>query len=120
MPRSLPLLQDLSPICCPPLGSRQPLGTDDANALAVRLKSLADPARLRLLDYTLDQPQQEASTSELALHLGLSEPTVSHHLKTLASAGLLTKTRRGMTVYYRIVPEAIHAIAKALHINASC
>jgi ArsR family transcriptional regulator len=45
----------------------------------------------------------------------LSEPTVSHHLKTLEKAGLVTKERRGMSVHYQVVPEAIHAIARVLH-----
>lgn len=89
----------------------------DAVALAVRLKALADPARLQLLAYILDQPAQESSTSALAPIVKLSEPTVSHHLKTLQASGLLTKERRGMNVYYRVVPEAIHAISRALHVN---
>lgn len=88
----------------------------EAVALAVRLKALADPIRLRLLVFMLDQPAQEACTCDLAPHVGVSEPTVSHHLKTLESAGLVTKERRGMNVHYQVVPEAIHAIAKALHI----
>jgi ArsR family transcriptional regulator len=85
--------------------------------LAVRLKALADPARLQLLAYILDQPGQEACTCNLAPIVNLSEPTVSHHLKKLEGSGLLTKERRGMNVYYRVVPEAIHAIARALHVN---
>lgn len=120
MPRPLPLLEDTSPICCAPLDAHQTLTPDDAVALAVRLKALAEPARLRLVSYLLDQPGQEASTGELARHVGLSDPTVSHHLTTLESAGLLTKQRRGMSVYHHVVPEAIHAIARALHINACC
>lgn len=116
VPKSLPVLIDTSPIRRLPLGGEGTLTDADAVALAVRLKSLADPVRLRLLDYMLDQPAQEACTCELAPHVGLSEPTVSHHLKKLESAGLLTKERRGMSVYYRVVPEAIHAIAQALHV----
>lgn len=117
MPRPLPLLDDAAPICCAPLGTAQSMSEADALALALRLKALADPVRLRLLGYMLDQPGQEACTCELAPHVGLSDPTVSHHLKKLESAGLLTKERRGMSVYYRVVPEAIHAIAAALHVT---
>lgn len=121
MPRSLPLLEDTSPICCAPLDAPGQLSPQDALALAVRLKALADPTRLLLLSHLLSRPGQEASTGELARHVGLlSDPTVSHHLTTLESAGLLTKQRRGMSVYHRVVPEAIHAIARALHINACC
>lgn len=116
MPKPLPVLVDTSPICCAPLGSAPSISAEDAVALAVRLKALADPIRLRLLVFMLDQPGQEACTCDLAPHVGLSDPTVSHHLKTLESAGLVTKERRGMSVHYQVVPEAIHAIAKALHI----
>ena len=120
VPKHLPLLEDAAPICCPPLDAPQSMTPDDALALALRLKALADPVRLRLLGYLLDQPDQEASTREMARHVALSYPTVSHHLKTLESAGLLTKERRGMSVYHRVIPEAIHAIAQALHINSCC
>ena len=117
MPKPLPVLVDVSPICCTPLGTSPPLDLDDAVALAVRLKALADPARLQLLAFLLDQPGQEACTCNMAPIVNLSEPTVSHHLKKLEASGLLTKERRGMNVYYRVVPEAIHAIARALHVN---
>ena len=121
VPTPLPVLtdatqSDASAICCTPLAGDGTLSADDAADLALRLKSLADPVRLRLLDYMLDQPGQEACTCELAPHVGLSEPTVSHHLKKLESAGLLTKERRGMSVYYRVDPAAIHSIAQALHV----
>ena len=89
----------------------------DAHALAVRLKALADPVRLQLLSYMLEQPTQEACTCELAPLVHLSDPTVSHHLKTLEGAGLVTKERRGMNVHYKVVPQAIHAIAVALHLK---
>lgn len=117
VPKPLPVLEDTSPICCSPLGATQPMTVDDAVGLAVRLKALADPVRLQLLDYMLDQPDQEACTCDLAPHVGLSDPTVSHHLKTLEAAGILRKERRGMSVHYQVVPEAIHAIARALHVT---
>lgn len=117
MPKPLPVLVDVSPICCMPLGANPSLDRDDAIALAVRLKALADPARLQLLAYILSQPGLEACTCTMAPLVNLSEPTVSHHLKKLEMSGLLTKERRGMNVYYRGVPEAIHAIATALHVN---
>lgn len=116
MPKPLPVLEDASPLCCTPLGAAAPMSPDEAVALAIRLKALADPIRLQILSYMLDQPDQEACTCELAPHVGLTDPTVSHHLKKLEAAGLLTKERRGMSVHYRVVPEAIHAIARALHI----
>ena len=114
MPKTLPALDDASPICCPPLGNGRRLTSDDAVALAIRLKALADPVRLQLIAHLLAQPDQEACTCDLAPVVRLSEPTVSHHLKKLEGSGFLTKERRGMSVHYRVVPEAIRAIANAL------
>ena len=106
MPKPLPLLQDASPICCAPLGSTQGrLSADDAVALAVRLKALADPARLRLVDHLLAQPDREACTCDLAPVIGLSE---------LLAAGLVSKRRDGMNVHYRLVPDAVNAVARVL------
>jgi ArsR family transcriptional regulator len=117
MPKALPLLQDLSPICCAPIGSSPALSAADALGLALRLKALADPIRLQLLVHMLNQPGREACTCELAPLVELSEPTVSHHLKKLEGAGLVIKERRGMSVYYQVVPESIHAIAETLHLK---
>lgn len=117
MPKTLPLLDDKAPICCAPLGAAQVLSEQDALALALRLKALADPTRLRLLAYILDQSGQEACTCDLAPLVGLTDATVSHHLKKLESAGLVTKERRGMNVHYRVVSEAVRAIADALHLS---
>ena len=119
MPKTLPLLTDASPVCCPPLGSASGrLTEDDAVALAVRLKALADPARLRLVDHLLAQPGFEACTCDLAPVVGLSEPTVSHHLKQLLTAGMVTKRRDGMNVHYKVAPEAVTALLRAL--NPDC
>lgn len=117
VPKPLPVLLDISPVCIAPLGNAPTMSKADAEALAVRLKALADPIRLQLLSYMIEQPTQEACTCELAPLVQLSDPTVSHHLKTLEGAGLVTKERRGMNVYYKVVPEAIHAIAVALHLK---
>ena len=116
MPKSLPLLVDASPLCCTPLGSSDPLSDADALDLALRLKALADPVRLRLVALLLDQPSAEACTCDLAPAVGLSDPTVSHHLKRLEAAGIVAKERRGMNVFYRVVPEALHAIARVLNV----
>jgi DNA-binding transcriptional ArsR family regulator len=117
MPKTLPILQDVQPICCPPLENAAGLSQDDAIALAVRLKALADPARLRIVNLLLEQLTAGLSTRELAPKLGLSEPTVSFHLRTMLEAGLVTKDRDGATVHYRVVPEAIQAIAVVLHLT---
>ncbi len=117
VPKTLPLLLDARPICCPTLEDPAGISDADATALAVRLKALADPARIRLLSLLLDRLGEGASTRELAPLLALSEPTVSHHLHTLLNSGLVAKDRQGTTVYYRVVPEAIQAIARVLHLT---
>ena len=117
VPKTLPMLLDTTPICCPTLEDPSGLSEADATSLAIRLKALADPARLRLVSLLLDRLGHGASTRELAPLLGLSEPTVSHHLHTLLDSGLVAKDRQGTTVYYRVVPDAIKAIAGVLRIT---
>ena len=100
--RSQPLLEDASPICCAPLGATPRLDPQDAVALAARLNALADPGRLQLVAQLLGSENWEACTCDMAPTVGLSDATVSHHLKQLLLAGLVTKRRDGMNVYYRL------------------
>src|SRR4051794_13783360 len=80
----LPVLQKVPTAveCCAPL-AQSPLSSQEAHELASRFKALADPARLRLLSLLLDSNGQEACTCDLTEPLGLSQPTVTHHLKRL-------------------------------------
>lgn len=98
--------------CAPVLQAR--LGRAAAAQLASRFKAIADPARLRLLSFIAAQPSGEACVCHLMKPLGLSQPTVSHHLKVLHDAGLLARDRRGTWVYYRIVPDQLAALREAL------
>lgn len=100
-------------VCCVPLMDA-PLTDADALQMAQVFKALADPARLRLLSLIAAQPDGEACNCELIEPLGLSQPTVSHHLKVLHDTGLLTRERRGQWVYYRIVAEQLAAVRSAL------
>ncbi|HEX5937003.1 MAG TPA: metalloregulator ArsR/SmtB family transcription factor [Actinomycetota bacterium] len=109
MTTSLPLLQD----CCSPLLST-PLAEGEAETLASALQVLADPARLRLLSLIAACPNAEACGCDLTAPIGLSQPTVSHHLKVLHEAGLLDRERRGKWVYYRVRPEPLASIRSAL------
>ncbi|MCP9888473.1 helix-turn-helix transcriptional regulator [Cyanobium sp. ATX 6A2] len=104
-------------LASPVLGRSVPMDPDAAHGLALRLKALADPVRLKLLDHLLVCPSQEDCTCNLAPLVQLSEPTVSHHLKKLQRCGFLTKERRGMSVYYRVSPRAIDAVAGALRVG---
>jgi len=99
--------------CCPPL-LREPLSAEDAAALASLLKVLADPARLRLINLITAHPGSEACVCELTGPLGLTQPTVSHHLKVLHQAGLLEREQRGIWVFYRLLPGRLETLRQAL------
>lgn len=88
---------------CPPLLAG-PLDTAEAAELAAALKVLAEPARLRLLSLIQSQPSSEACVCHLTGPLGLTQPTVSHHLKVLLDAGLVEREQRGSWAFYRVVP----------------
>ena len=93
---------------------REPLTPEAATALARSLKALADPARLRLLSLVAAHEGGEACVCDLTEPVGLSQPTISHHLKVLVDAGLLTRDKRGVWAYYSLVPGALDALADLL------
>jgi len=99
--------------CCVPL-VREPLSVDAATDLARRIKALADPARLRLVSLVAAHKGGEACVCELTEPLGLSQPTISHHLKILVDAGLLARDKRGVWAYYALVPGALDSLAAVL------
>ncbi|MCK9902610.1 transcriptional regulator [Parafrankia colletiae] len=96
--------------CCTPL-SRAPLSAEEADTLVAVLKAIAVPTRLRLLSMIYARDGGEACVCELTEPLGLTQPTISHHLKVLVDAGLITRDKRGVWAYYRAVPEALVALA---------
>jgi ArsR family transcriptional regulator, arsenate/arsenite/antimonite-responsive transcriptional repressor len=98
---------------CPPLLERA-LAPDEADELARVMKVLADPARLRLLSLIQAQPEREACVCHLVEPLGLSQGTVSHHLKALLTAGLVTREQRGSWAFYRVAPDALDSIRALL------
>lgn len=99
---AIPALEE----CCPAVLSA-PLSEAKAAELAVAFAVLADPARLRLLSLLASAEAGEACVCELVEPLGRSQPTVSHHLKILADAGLIVGEKRGRWVWYRAVPERL-------------
>jgi len=99
--------------CCPPLLAGK-LTPTEATALAGIFRVLGDPTRLHLLSLIAAQPQQEVPACALVETLGLSQPTISHHLKVMYTAGLLTKQRRGTAIYYRLVPECLATLREVL------
>ncbi|GAA2512606.1 metalloregulator ArsR/SmtB family transcription factor [Pilimelia columellifera] len=92
----------------------EPIERADAERLAGVLKALADPARLRLLSLIQAAPGGRANVAQLTEPLGLSQPTVSHHLRILTESGLLDREKQGVWAYYRLVPAAIATIADLL------
>jgi len=107
---SLPVLGQEQPTCCAPL-TRAPLDAGEAARLAHVLKALADPARLRLLSLIGSHDGGEACVCDLTGAFDLTAPTISHHLKVLREAGLITADRRGTWVYYRLAPAAMADLA---------
>ena len=100
--------------CCPDGLLAAPLGWTDASRLADTLGALADPARLRILSMIADAPEGEICGCELTEPMGLSQPTISHHLKVLHEAGLLERERRGRWAYYRLRSEALGRLRDSL------
>lgn len=105
-PRLLPVV-DISECC--PQGLAEPLGRGEADQLAALLKAVADPARLRLL--SLIRSSGEACACELTEPIGLSQPTVSHHLKVLTEAGLLRREQRGQWAWFTVDRERLAELA---------
>lgn len=92
--------------CCPAVLAA-PLSEEVAGELAAAFAVMADPARLRLLSLLASAPEGEVCVCELVEPLGRSQPTVSHHLKVLAEAGLIVGDKRGRWVWYRVVPQKL-------------
>ena len=99
--------------CCAPL-LREPLTADQAADLARTLKALADPTRLRLVSMVAAHDGGEACVCELTEPLGLTQPTISHHLKILVDAGIFSRDKRGVWAYYALRPQALAALAAIL------
>ncbi|PVE63706.1 ArsR/SmtB family transcription factor [Microbacterium testaceum] len=107
----------LDPVACCASAGGAAMSVTEAEELAGRLKALSDPTRLRLLSIVAGAAEQEACVCDLTEPVGLSQPTVSHHLKVLTEAGFLTRSKRGTWAYYRLVPGALEAVAGALRID---
>ncbi|MBF6336933.1 helix-turn-helix transcriptional regulator [Nocardia abscessus] len=86
--------------------------------LAGVFKALSDPVRLRLLSIVASHAGREACVCDLSAGFDVSQPTISHHLKVLREAGLLSSERRGSWVYYRIEPAALRQLSRLLDIAA--
>ncbi|MEV5837653.1 metalloregulator ArsR/SmtB family transcription factor [Nocardia sp. NPDC052112] len=114
----LPLTSVTSPSCevTPLVG--KPLPAEVAVELAAVFKALSDPVRLRLLSAVASHAGQEACVCDVSEGFDVTQPTISHHLKVLREAGLLSSERRGSWVYYRVEPTVLQQLSQLLDITA--
>ena len=115
--RQVPMALELTPVesaaCCSPL-QREALSLEAAERVTPLLKALADPVRLRLVSLVAAHEGGEACVCDLTGAFDLSQPTISHHLKVLHEAGLLSRSKRGVWVYYQVRREALASVAALL------
>lgn len=99
--------------CCAPVRSPR-FDEDQAEVISAAFAALADPVRLRLLAHVAAAGDGEVCACDLGAVVDRSQPTVSHHMKILFEAGLITREKRGLWVWYRIVPERLDALRTVL------
>jgi len=109
----LPVLPSAAVACCSPVTAGV-LDDDQAEVLARMFKALGDPNRVKLLSIIAAAEDKEACVCDLTEPLGLSQPTVSHHMKQLREGGFVSSERRGKWIFYSLVPDQVHAVTDAL------
>ncbi len=107
----LTVVETIAP-CCPPVSSAA-LSAEDAEKMAAMFRALSDPVRVRLFSRIASAGRGEACVCDIQ-DVGVSQPTVSHHLRKLREAGLITSERRGTWVYYRAAPGVLAAMSQML------
>ena len=110
------LVAEIVPECCPSVLAA-PLQREDAERMAEILRVLADPARLQLVSILAGRPDLESCVCDLSEPLGLTQPTVSHHLRVLADVGLLSREQRGRWAFFRLRPEKLAILLEALSVE---
>ena len=111
MPKRAAVLDPIA--CCTPVRAEM-LDADTAETLARSFGALSDPIRLRLLSFIASADADEVCACDLIEPSGRSQPTVSHHMKILVDAGLVTRDKRGLWVWYRLVPGRLDALRAVL------
>lgn len=117
MPKTLPVIDMSAPVCCAPVAAGS-MTDADALEVALRLKALADPMRVKIMSLLFGSPAGGQNGGELATALRLTESTVSHHLAQLRRAGFVASDRRGMNVFHRPAADAFRALCSVL--DPSC
>jgi ArsR family transcriptional regulator, arsenate/arsenite/antimonite-responsive transcriptional repressor len=115
---SLHLETDSTVACCAPVAAPS-LSDQEVDATARLFRVIGDPARVRILN-VLATNEEAVCVCSLIEPLGLSQPTVSHHLKTLTDAGLLVREQRGKWAYFSLRPEALARLANLLDFKECC
>lgn len=114
MASTLPVLEPSAmAACCSPV-TAEVVSDESAVTLARMFKALGDPTRVKLLSMIAAASESGACACDMTEPVGLSQPTVSHHLKQLVDAGLVTREQRGKWAYYRVVPEVLGSLAAAI------
>ncbi|MDH2413045.1 metalloregulator ArsR/SmtB family transcription factor [Nocardioides sp. CER19] len=114
MATSLPLIEPAGlAACCSPVTGGV-VSDETAETLARMFKALGDPTRVKLLSMIAASEDGEACICDMTEPVGLSQPTVSHHMKLLVEAGLATREQRGRWAYFRVVPSVLESLATAL------
>lgn len=106
-------MESVNDYCCTPVFEGV-ISDVDAASMASAFSALGDPVRLRIVSILAASPDGAACGCDMEKPLGLSQPTVSHHLKILREAGLIEGEREGRWVHYRIVPERLEDIRDAI------
>src|SRR3954449_5325958 len=104
--------------CCAPLAAAT-LSDDEAEATAALFQALADPSRVKVVNL-LARSGGEVCICSLTEPLGLTQPTVSHHMKKLAEAGLVEREQRGKWAYYTLNAEALRTLASVADLRGAC
>ena len=110
---------DTEPVaCCAPLAAPA-LSDSEATATAELFKALGEPARIRIVN-VLATSAEPVCVCDLIETLGLSQPTVSHHLKKLTEAGLLEREQRGRWAYFSLRRDAVATLAAVVDMKEAC
>ena len=105
--------------CCAPLHAEL-LSDDEAKATATLFKALADPARVRIVNMLATSDGEPVCICHMIEPLGLSQPTVSHHMKRLLDAGLVEREQRGKWAYFALKPDAVEKLALVADLKGVC
>jgi len=105
--------------CCVPLGA-EVMSDEEAEATADLFKALADPARVRIVNLLATSDGEPVCICNLTEPLGLSQPTVSHHMKRLLEAGLVERDQRGKWAYFALKGDAVAKLALVADLKGAC